>query len=173
MLNYSKVEKTETNVDDLNGNKTFNINNNENNLRKLSSDNFYDITKKNNANNRSKGFDHKLTELKAKVINTIKRSSELFNKKNNFMNNKNNIENNKDEKSDKNSEEKMISFLNRFNIFIKKRFLDRIKSKYNEVKSQEKSKKFKAGFDYLIFICKFYQYQTILNYSEAIKCSFA
>ena len=205
VLNYSKVEKTETNVDEINGNKIFNINNNENNLRKLSSDNFYDITMKNNANNSSKGFDNKLTELKAKVINTIKRSSELFNKenikriksdlyennnlikakfenkvfnkdiykKNNFMNNKNNIDNNKDEKSDKNSEEKMISFLNRFNIFIKKRFLERIKSKYNEVKSQEKSKKFKAGFDYLIFICKFYQYQTILNYSEAIKCSFA
>ena len=56
---------------------------NNDNLRKLSSDNFYDINIRNNSNiNNNKGFDNKLTELKAKVINTIKRSSELFNKEN-------------------------------------------------------------------------------------------
>ena len=78
VLNYSKVEKTETNVDDLNNNIIIN----NDNLRKLSSDNYGDINMNNNVNNNSKGFDNKLTELKAKVINTIKRSSELFNKEN-------------------------------------------------------------------------------------------
>ena len=73
VLNYSKIEKTETNLED---------NNNiyENNLRKLSSDNNFDV---NNIKINNKAFDNnKLSELRAKVINTIKRSSEIFNKEN-------------------------------------------------------------------------------------------
>ena len=47
VLNYSKVEKTETNVEDINYNTNINnnyrINNNENNFRKLSSEYNYDV----------------------------------------------------------------------------------------------------------------------------------
>ena len=200
VLNYSKVEKTETNVDDFNNNNK--ILNNDN-LRKLSSDNFYDINIRNNSNiNNNKGFDNKLTELKAKVINTIKRSSELFNKENikriksdlyennnliktkfenkvfnkdiykkKFMNNK--IENINEERTEKNLDDKILSFHKMYLIFLKKRFLHRIKAKYNEVKSKEKLKKIKAAFEYFIVICKFYQYQSIINYNEKIKCFFA
>ena len=200
VLNYSKVEKTETNVDDFNNNNK--ILNNDN-LRKLSSDNFYDINIRNNSNiNNNKGFDNKLTELKAKVINTIKRSSELFNKENikriksdlyennnliktkfenkvfnkdiykkKFMNNK--IENINEERTEKNLDDKILSFHKIYLIFLKKRFLHRIKAKYNEVKSKEKLKKIKAAFEYFIVICKFYQYQSIINYNEKIKCFFA
>ena len=200
VLNYSKVEKTETNVDDFNNNNK--ILNNDN-LRKISSDNFYDINIRNNSNiNNNKGFDNKLTELKAKVINTIKRSSELFNKENikriksdlyennnliktkfenkvfnkdiykkKFMNNK--IENINEERTEKNLDDKILSFHKMYPIFLKKRFLHRIKAKYNEVKSKEKLKKIKAAFEYFIVICKFYQYQSIINYNEKIKCFFA
>ena len=200
VLNYSKVEKTETNVDDFNNNNKM-LNND--NLRKLSSDNFYDINIRNNSNiNNNKGFDNKLTELKAKVINTIKRSSELFNKENikriksdlyennnliktkfenkvfnkdiykkKFMNNK--IENINEERTEKNLDDKILSFHKMYLIFLKKRFLHRIKVKYNEVKSKEKLKKIKAAFEYFIVICKFYQYQSIINYNEKIKCFFA
>ena len=200
VLNYSKVEKTETNVDDFNNNNKM-LNND--NLRKLSSDNFYDINIRNNSNiNNNKGFDNKLTELKAKVINTIKRSSELFNKENikriksdlyennnliktkfenkvfnkdiykkKFMNNK--IENINEERTEKNLDDKILSFNKMYLIFLKKRFLHRIKAKYNEVKSKEKLKKIKAAFEYFIVICKFYQYQSIINYNEKIKCFFA
>ena len=200
VLNYSKVEKTETNVDDFNNNNKM-LNND--NLRKLSSDNFYDINIRNNSNiNNNKGFDNKLTELKAKVINTIKRSSELFNKENikriksdlyennnliktkfenkvfnkdiykkKFMNNK--IENINEERTEKNLDDKILSFHKMYLIFLKKRFLHRIKAKYNEVKSKEKLKKIKAAFEYFIVICKFYQYQSIINYNEKIKCFFA
>ena len=200
VLNYSKVEKTETNVDDFNNNNK--ILNNDN-LRKISSDNFYDINIRNNSNiNNNKGFDNKLTELKAKVINTIKRSSELFNKENikriksdlyennnliktkfenkvfnkdiykkKFMNNK--IENINEERTEKNLDDKILSFHKMYLIFLKKRFLHRIKAKYNEVKSKEKLKKIKAAFEYFIVICKFYQYQSIINYNEKIKCFFA
>ena len=201
VLNYSKVEKTETNVDDVN-----NINNdkifNNNNLRKLSSDNFYDINMRNNSNINNKDYDNKLTELKAKVINTIKRSSELFNKENikriksdlyennnlikakfenkvfnkdiykkKFMNNK--IENINEEKIDKNIDEKILTFHKMYLIFLKKRFLNRIKAKYNDIKQKAKLKKIKAAFEYFIVICKFYQYQSIINYNEKIKFSFA
>ena len=200
VLNYSKVEKTETNVDDFNNNNKM-LNND--NLRKLSSDNFYDKNIRNNSNiNNNKGFDNKLTELKAKVINTIKRSSELFNKENikriksdlyennnliktkfenkvfnkdiykkKFMNNK--IENINEERTEKNLDDKILSFHKMYLIFLKKRFLHRIKAKYNEVKSKEKLKKIKAAFEYFIVICKFYQYQSIINYNEKIKCFFA
>ena len=200
VLNYSKVEKTETNVDDFNNNNKM-LNND--NLRKLSSDNFYDINIRNNSNiNNNKGLDNKLTELKAKVINTIKRSSELFNKENikriksdlyennnliktkfenkvfnkdiykkKFMNNK--IENINEERTEKNLDDKILSFHKMYLIFLKKRFLHRIKAKYNEVKSKEKLKKIKAAFEYFIVICKFYQYQSIINYNEKIKCFFA
>ena len=200
VLNYSKVEKTETNVDDFNNNNK--ILNNDN-LRKLSSDNFYDINIRNNSNiNNNKGLDNKLTELKAKVINTIKRSSELFNKENikriksdlyennnliktkfenkvfnkdiykkKFMNNK--IENINEERTEKNLDDKILSFHKMYLIFLKKRFLHRIKAKYNEIKSKEKLKKIKAAFEYFIVICKFYQYQSIINYNEKIKCFFA
>ena len=200
VLNYSKVEKTETNVDDFNNNNKM-LNND--NLRKISSDNFYDINIRNNSNiNNNKGFDNKLTELKAKVINTIKRSSELFNKENikriksdlyennnliktkfenkvfnkdiykkKFMNNK--IENINEERTEKNLDDKILSFHKMYLIFLKKRFLHRIKAKYNEVKSKEKLKKIKAAFEYFIVICKFYQYQSIINYNEKIKCFFA
>ena len=200
VLNYSKVEKTETNVDDFNNNNKM-LNND--NLRKLSSDNFYDINIRNNSNiNNNKGFDNKLTELKAKVINTIKRSSELFNKENikriksdlyennnliktkfenkvfnkdiykkKFMNNK--IENINEERTEKNLDDKILSFHKMYLISLKKRFLHRIKAKYNEVKSKEKLKKIKAAFEYFIVICKFYQYQSIINYNEKIKCFFA
>ena len=199
VLNYSKVEKTETNVDDFNNNNKM-LNND--NLRKLSSDNFYDINIRNNSNINNKGFDNKLTELKAKVINTIKRSSELFNKENikriksdlyennnliktkfenkvfnkdiykkKFMNNK--IENINEERTEKNLDDKILSFHKMYLIFLKKRFLHRIKAKYNEVKSKEKLKKIKAAFEYFIVICKFYQYQSIINYNEKIKCFFA
>ena len=195
VLNYSKVEKTETNVDDLNNNMIIN----NDNLRKLSSDNYGDINMNNNVNNNSKGFDNKLTELKAKVINTIKRSSELFNKENikriksdlyennnlikakfenkilnkdiykkKFMNNK--IDNINEEKPDNNIESKIINFNEKCIIFLKIRFLNRLKVKYNEIKSQEKLKKIKSAFEYLIVICKFYQYQSIINYNEKIKC---
>ena len=200
VLNYSKVEKTETNVDDFNNNNKM-LNND--NLRKISSDNFYDINIRNNSNiNNNKGFDNKLTELKAKVIKTIKRSSELFNKENikriksdlyennnliktkfenkvfnkdiykkKFMNNK--IENINEERTEKNLDDKILSFHKMYPIFLKKRFLHRIKAKYNEVKSKEKLKKIKAAFEYFIVICKFYQYQSIINYNEKIKCFFA
>ena len=200
VLNYSKVEKTETNVDDFNNNNKM-LNND--NLRKISSDNFYDINIRNNSNiNNNKGFDNKLTELKAKVIKTIKRSSELFNKENikriksdlyennnliktkfenkvfnkdiykkKFMNNK--IENINEERTEKNLDDKILSFHKMYLIFLKKRFLHRIKAKYNEVKSKEKLKKIKAAFEYFIVICKFYQYQSIINYNEKIKCFFA
>ena len=195
VLNYSKVEKTESNVDDLNNNMIIN----NDNLRKLSSDNYGDINLNNNVNNNSKGFDNKLTELKAKVINTIKRSSELFNKENikriksdlyennnlikakfenkilnkdiykkKFMNNK--IENINEEKPDNNIENKIINFNEKCIIFLKIRFLNRLKVKYNEIKSQDKLKKIKSAFEYLIVICKFYQYQSIINYNEKIKC---
>ena len=73
VLNYSKVEKTETNLEENNNNIY------ENNLRKLSSDNNFDVY---NIKNNNKAFDNKLSELRAKVINTIKRSSEIFNKEN-------------------------------------------------------------------------------------------
>jgi hypothetical protein len=68
----------------MTNNKITNNNNNENNLRKLSSEDYDSNYSKNNYNNfnNNKGFDNKLTELRAKVINTIKRSSELFNKEN-------------------------------------------------------------------------------------------
>ena len=201
VLNYSKVEKTETNVEDIN-NK---INNNDNNLRNLIPENNYEEYQKNNyigGKINNKGFDNKLTELRAKVINTIKRSSELFNKENikriksdlyennnliktkfenkvfnkdiykkKFMNNK--IENINEERTEKNLDDKILSFHKMYLIFLKKRFLHRIKAKYNEVKSKEKLKKIKAAFEYFIVICKFYQYQSIINYNEKIKCFFA
>ena len=85
VLNYSKVEKTETNVEDINYNTNINnnyrINNNENNFRKLSSEYNYDVINTKN-NNNNKALDNKLSDLRAKVLNTMKRSNELFNKEN-------------------------------------------------------------------------------------------
>ena len=121
---------------------------------------------RNNSNINNKGYDNKLTELKAKVINTIKRSSELFNKENikriksdlyennnlikvkfeNKVFNKdiykkkclnNKIENINEEKIDKNIEEKILTFHKMYLIFLKKRFLNRIKAKYNDIKSKK------------------------------------
>ena len=201
VLNYSKVEKTETNVEDINSKTN---NNNENNLRNLISDNNYEEYQKNNYiyHINNKGFDNKLTELRAKVINTIKRSSELFNKenikriksdfydnnsiiksklenkfynKNIFKNHENNIINNNikinEEKLNQNLEKKIISFQNIFKNLIIKRFWIRLKTKYDEIISKEKNMKIKAGIEFLVGICKIYQFKKIQSYNEKMKWS--
>ena len=204
VLNYSKVEKTETNLEDINNKIN---NNNESNLRNLIPDNNYEEYQKNNYINNNindKGFNNKLTELRAKVINTIKRSSELFDKenikriksdlydnnsiiksklenkfynKNIFKNHENNYINNNiksnEEKFSQNYEKKLISFQNLYKSLLIKRFLMRLKTKYNGIKSQEKKMKIKAGIEFLVGICKIYQFKKIQSYNEKMKWSFA
>ena len=202
VLNYSKVEKTETNLEDINNKIN---NNNESNLRNLIPDNNYEEYQKNNYINNNinnKGFNNKLTELRAKVINTIKRSSELFDKenikriksdlydnnsiiksklenkfynKNIFKNHENNYINNNiksnEEKFSQNYEKKLISFQNLYKSLLIKRFLLRLKIKYDGIKSQEKKMKIKAGIEFLVGICKIYQFKKIQSYNEKMKWS--
>ena len=203
VLNYSKVEKTETNVEDYNNYMNNNkFNNNENNFRKLSSENNYDFI--NMKNNNNKAFDNKLSELREKVLNTMKRSNELFNKenikriksdlydnnsiikskfenkffnKNLFKNYNNNHYNNnvdlKEEKFDKNMKKKIIEFQNIFKLFILKRFWNKLKDKYNGIKLNQEKLKKKTGIELLVGICKIYQFKKIQGYNEKMKWSLA
>ena len=199
VLNYSKVEKTETNLEENNNNIY------ENNLRKLSSDNNFDVY---NIKNNNKAFDNKFSELRAKVINTIKRSSEIFNKENikriksdlydnnsiiksNFENkffNKNtfkNINNNnhhhhaknnieiKGEKLDKNKKNKIINFQHILKLIFLKKFWLRIKKNYNAIISREEKIKKKTGIELLVGLCKIYQFKKIQAYNEKMKWSMA
>ena len=198
VLNYSKVEKTETNLEENNNNIY------ENNLRKLSSDNNFDVY---NIKNNNKAFDNKLSELRAKVINTIKRSSEIFNKENikriksdlydnnsiiksnfenkffnkntfkNYNNNnhhhvKNNIEI-KGEKLDKNKKNKIINFQYILRLIFLKKFWLRIKKNYNAIISREEKIKKKTGIELLVGLCKIYQFKKIQAYNEKMKWSMA
>ena len=198
VLNYSKVEKTETNLEENNNNIY------ENNLRKLSSDNNFDVY---NIKNNNKAFDNKLSELRAKVINTIKRSSEIFNKENikriksdlydnnsiiksnfenkffnkntfkNYNNNnhhhvKNNIEI-KGEKLDKNKKNKIINFQYILRLIFLKKFWQRIKKNYNAIISREEKIKKKTGIELLVGLCKIYQFKKIQAYNEKMKWSMA
>ena len=197
VLNYSKVEKTETNVEDLNNNK-FN-NNDNNNFRKFSSENNYDVV--NVANKKS--FDNKLSELRAKLINyNKKKPNENSNKENikriksdlcdnnciikskfenkffnkNTFNNYNNIHFNhnldiKEEKFDPNLKKKIISFINMYKIFKLKRFWKNIKDYNNMIKSLEEKNKKITGFELLVGICKIYQFKKIQAYNEKMKWS--
>jgi len=198
VLNYSKVEKTETNLEENNNNIY------ENNLRKLSSDNNFDVY---NIKNNNKAFDNKLSELRAKVINTIKRSSEIFNKenikriksdlydnnsiiksnfenkffnKNTFKNYNNNnhhhVKNNleiKGEKLDKNKKNKIINFQHILKLIFLKKFWLRIKKNYNAIISREEKIKKKTGIELLVGLCKIYQFKKIQAYNEKMKWSMA
>ena len=198
VLNYSKVEKTETNLEENNNNIY------ENNLRKLSSDNNFDVY---NIKNNNKAFDNKFNELRAKVINTIKRSSEIFNKENikriksdlydnnsiiksnfenkffnkntfkNYNNNnhhhvKNNIEI-KGEKLDKNKKNKIINFQHILKLIFLKKFWLRIKKNYNAIISREEKIKKKTGIELLVGFCKIYPFKKIQAYNEKMKWSMA
>ena len=198
VLNYSKIEKTETNLEENNNN------NYDNNLRKLGSENNYDII---NIKNNNKAFDNKLSELRAKVINTIKRSSELFNKENikriksdlydnnnmiksNFenkffnknvfksynYNNNNHLKNNndiKEEKLERYKKNKIIKFYNILKLIFLKKFWKRIKNNYKAIISKEEKIKKKTGIELLIGICKIYQFKKIQAYNEKMKWSMA
>ena len=197
VLNYSKVEKTETNVEDINNNNQMINNNIENNFRKLGSENNYDID---NIKHNNKAFDNKLSQLREKVINTIKRSSELFNKENikriksdlydnnsiikskfeNKFFNKNMVKNHNNdnlningEKSDKNLKKKILSLINILKLFVQKKTLMKIMEIYKEIKSQEEKIKKKTGIELLVGICKIYQFKKIQAYNEKMKWSMA
>ena len=238
VLNYSKVEKTETNGEDnnninnnlINTNNNINININDdintknittsyptsNNLRKLSSENNSENYNKNNNNNiilinnkvfknyeemKSKKLykDNKLSELRTKVINTIKRSNELFNKENikriksdlsdnnnliksNFENkilnknifNKNNIKindiiNNNNKEEKKEKDYKKLE--KKIKIFenISKTFFK--KRFWIRFVQLNKEKKIKMGIEFIIGFCKVYQFKKIQKYIENMKWS--
>ena len=192
VLNYSRDDKIEANIDDINNNR---IINNDNIFKIFNSENNYDII--NIKNNNNKINDNKLSELRAKVMNTMKRSSELLNRdnikriksdlyennniikakfenkyfnKNIFMNHYNNIEI-KEEKFDKYYKKKIITFQNMYKIFILKRFWSKLKDKYNTIKSKEEKIKKKKGIELLVGICKIYQFKKIQSYNQKMKWS--
>ena len=112
VLINSKIEKTESNLDDIKFNNNINNQNNNNSNakniiisnsmvnNKIKLDNYFDNNNYNyiNKNNINKNYndiknnynnsnydnykDNKLDELKSKIKNTIKRSNEIFNKEN-------------------------------------------------------------------------------------------
>ena len=193
VLNYSRDDKIETNIDDINNNR---IINNDNIFKIFNSENNYDII--NIKNNNNKINDNKLSELRAKVMNTMKRSSELLNRgdikriksdlyennniikakfenkyfnKNIFMNHYNNNIEIKEEKFDKYFKKKIITFQNMYKIFILKRFWSKLKDKYNTIKSKEEKIKKKKGIELLVGICKIYQFKKIQSYNQKMKWS--
>ena len=193
VLNYSRDDKIETNIDDINNNR---IINNDNIFKIFNSENNYDII--NIKNNNNKINDNKLSELRAKVMNTMKRSSELLNRdnikriksdlyennniikakfenkyfnKNIFMNHYNNNIEIKEEKFDKYYKKKIITFQNIYKIFILKRFWSKLKDKYNTIKSKEEKIKKKKGIELLVGICKIYQFKKIQSYNQKMKWS--
>ena len=193
VLNYSRDDKIETNIDDINNNR---IINNDNIFKIFNSENNYDII--NIKNNNNKINDNKLSELRAKVMNTMKRSSELLNRgdikriksdlyennniikakfenkyfnKNIFMNHYNNNIEIKEEKFDKYYKKKIITFQNMYKIFILKRFWSKLKDKYNTIKSKEEKTKKKKGIELLVGICKIYQFKKIQSYNQKMKWS--
>ena len=192
VLNYSRDDKIETNIDDINNNR---IINNDNIFKIFNSENNYDII---NIKNNNKINDNKLSELRAKVMNTMKRSSELLNRdnikriksdlyennniikakfenkyfnKNIFMNHYNNNIEIKEEKFDKYYKKKIITFQNIYKIFILKRFWSKLKDKYNTIKSKEEKIKKKKGIELLVGICKIYQFKKIQSYNQKMKWS--
>ena len=192
VLNYSRDDKIETNIDDINNNR---IINNDNIFKIFNSENNYDII---NIKNNNKINDNKLSELRAKVMNTMKRSSELLNRgdikriksdlyennniikakfenkyfnKNIFMNHYNNNIEIKEEKFDKYYKKKIITFQNIYKIFILKRFWSKLKDKYNTIKSKEEKIKRKKGIELLVGICKIYQFKKIQSYNQKMKWS--
>ena len=193
VLNYSRDDKIETNIDDINNNR---IINNDNIFKIFNSENNYDII--NIKNNNNKINDNKLSELRAKVMNTMKRSSEFLNRdnikriksdlyennniikakfenkyfnKNIFMNHYNNNIEIKEEKFDKYFKKKIITFQNIYKIFILKRFWSKLKDKYNTIKSKEEKIKKKKGIELLVGICKIYQFKKIQSYNQKMKWS--
>ena len=193
VLNYSRDDKIETNIDDINNNR---IINNDNIFKIFNSENNYDII--NIKNNNNKINDNKLSELRAKVMNTMKRSSEFLNRdnikriksdlyennniikakfenkyfnKNIFMNHYNNNIEIKEEKFDKYFKKKIITFQNMYKIFILKRFWSKLKDKYNTIKSKEEKIKKKKGIELLVGICKIYQFKKIQSYNQKMKWS--
>ena len=192
VLNYSRDDKIETNIDDINNNR---IINNDNIFKIFNSENNYDII---NIKNNNKINDNKLSELRAKVMNTMKRSSEFLNRnnikriksdlyennniikakfenkyfnKNIFMNHYNNNIEIKEEKFDKYYKKKIITFQNIYKIFILKRFWSKLKDKYNTIKSKEEKIKKKKGIELLVGICKIYQFKKIQSYNQKMKWS--
>ena len=192
VLNYSRDDKIETNIDDINNNR---IINNDNIFKIFNSENNYDII---NIKNNNKINDNKLSELRAKVMNTMKRSSEFLNRnnikriksdlyennniikakfenkyfnKNIFMNHYNNNIEIKEEKFDKYYKKKIITFQNMYKIFILKRFWSKLKDKYNTIKSKEEKIKKKKGIELLVGICKIYQFKKIQSYNQKMKWS--
>ena len=193
VLNYSRDDKIETNIDDINNNR---IINNDNIFKIFNSENNYDII--NIKNNNNKINDNKLSELRAKVMNAMKRSSEFLNRdnikriksdlyennniikakfenkyfnKNIFMNHYNNNIEIKEEKFDKYFKKKIITFQNIYKIFILKRFWSKLKDKYNTIKSKEEKIKKKKGIELLVGICKIYQFKKIQSYNQKMKWS--
>ena len=192
VLNYSRDDKIETNIDDINNNR---IINNDNIFKIFNSENNYDII---NIKNNNKINDNKFSELRAKVMNTMKRSSEFLNRdnikriksdlyennniikakfenkyfnKNIFMNHYNNNIEIKEEKFDKYFKKKIITFQNIYKIFILKRFWSKLKDKYNTIKSKEEKIKKKKGIELLVGICKIYQFKKIQSYNQKMKWS--
>ena len=201
VLINSKIEKTESNVEDIKNN--FNNLNNVKNNNYFDNNNKHNIIKNNNEINDNNNYkDKKLEELKIKVTNTIRRSNELFNKEkfkriksdlsdktnNNLIKEKyenkyfiKNINNNinklnikkKYNNIDKEIRNKINKLQQSYNKYLKKIFWNNLKSIYNLEK--EKLVKFnkKIAFDYFVGICKIYQFKKIQEYIEKMKCSLA
>ena len=215
VLINSKIEKTESNIEDnknnLNNARNIIISNsiinNNNNVQNIMIDN--NLENNNIKNNIIKNYnelnnnykDKKLEELKEKVSNTIKRSNELFNKENmkriksDLSDNTNNsikiklenkyfiknINNNinkfnikkKYNNIDKEIQNKINKLEYLYNIYLKKRFWNNLNEKYNKEKEQLIKFNKKIAFDYLVGICKVYQFKKIQEYNEKMKCSIA
>ena len=147
--------------------------------------------------------DNKLEDLKNKVNNSIRRSNEIFNKENikriksdlsdknnnnliktKFENNYNikninsNINNklnikNKNNIIDKKLKNKIFNLEQLLNAYIKKLFWNNLKEKYNKEKNALAIMNKKIAFDFLVGICKIYQFKKIQEYNEKLKLSLA
>ena len=143
--------------------------------------------------------DNNFEDLKNKINNSIRRSNEIFNKENikriksdlsdknnnyliktkfennyyikninNNINNKLNIKN-KNNIVDKKIKNKIFNLEQIFNIYIKKLFWKNLKAKYTKVKDDLISMNKKIAFDFLVGICKIYQFKKIQEYNENMK----
>ena len=156
-----------------------------------------DINKEYNNMQDNHFKDEKLEDLKERISNTIKRSNEIFNKENlkrfksdlsditnnnlikfesqYFIKNINNNINNKSNINKRNNnlhqeiKNQIINFQKKISLFLKRIFWKNMKEKYNKEKANKIKTNKKIAFDFLIGICKVYQFKKIQEYNQKMK----
>ena len=210
VLINSKIEKTETNLEDINLNK-----NKQNNSKIIISNSMLNYKNNYIHNNYKKtglneGYNDKqnnyykdrFEELKKRGINNIKFSNEIINKENlkriksdlsdatnnnvikakfenkyfikninNNINKNHHLYKNINNIIDIEIKNKILNLQKIYSTLLKKKFLKNLKEKYNKEKSAQIIMKKKIALDYLIGICKIYQFKKIQEYNEKMKCS--